>query len=72
MVCSVTNKDGGAHVDPELNKKYADLVKRGSLGWEYDVSGDQGTLQGAEKSCIRQMGHEMLKTLVPGYPTQKN
>lgn len=34
IVLAVANKDGGSHVDPFLDKKYVDLAKNNSLGWE--------------------------------------
>jgi hypothetical protein len=35
LVLAIANKDGGAHVDPELDKEYAELTKENSLGWIY-------------------------------------
>lgn len=35
IILTVANKDGGAHIDSKLNKEYADLIKKNSLGWIY-------------------------------------
>ena len=33
LILAVANQDGGAHVDPKLDEKYADLSRRNSLNW---------------------------------------
>lgn len=38
IVTNIANQDGGAHIDPKLNKEYADLTKKNSLGWTYATS----------------------------------
>ncbi len=72
IVLSVADQDGGSHVDPILDKKYANLSRQNSMGW---MSGDdQGhwvSVKGVELAAIRQIAHELLRTLVPTYPQQK-
>ena len=34
LVKSVANQDGGAHVDPSLDEKYANLSRNDSFGWK--------------------------------------
>lgn len=72
IVLYVANQDGGAHVDPELEKKYIELTRQNSLGWKVSNDGRNWTdLTGAELASIRQIGHELLWTLIPSYPTKK-
>ena len=68
LVLAVANKDGGAHVDPELDEKYAELSRRNSLAWRY--AGPRGDLpmEGPELAAIRQITHEVLKSLNPTMP----
>lgn len=67
LILSVANKDGGAHVDPKLDQAYADLSRGNALGWiSVSQSGSEPIL-GVELAAIRQIGHEILKTLDPSY-----
>jgi hypothetical protein len=64
LILAVCNKDGGAHIDPKLNKAYADLTRFGSLGWQYGLNGiDKGFVTDPELASIRQIAHEVLKSL---------
>lgn len=63
LILNVANTDGGAHVDPTLDAAYADLSRNNSLGWTF-VDGDiQGPFPASTMACIRQIAHEVLKTL---------
>ena len=68
IVLSLANKEGGAHVDKTLDVKYADLRKGNSLGW-YDVTPDgvQTPSEDQVPASMRQIAHEVLKTLVQAY-----
>jgi hypothetical protein len=68
LVLAVANEDGGGHVDPKLDEAYGNLSRHYSLGW-YSVKTDTRPepIAGAERAAIRQIAHEMLKTLKPGY-----
>lgn len=74
LVLSVADKDGGAHVDPQLNSVYADLSRKNSLGGLFSLNGgvDVEPMDGAERAAIRQIGHEVLKTFLPGYKKSSN
>lgn len=65
MVLTAADQDGGAHVDSSIRGDYAALRFENSLGWVNDegnhLHGDPGY------AAIRQIGHEVLKTLIPGY-----
>jgi hypothetical protein len=61
LVLAVTNKDGGAHVDPELDQKYVDFSRNNSLGWVLSKSGvEHAPLTGPVYPSIRQIAHELL------------
>ena len=69
LVLAVSNKDGGAHVDPKLNSAYADLTRFNSLGWEFIQSGvKKDFATKPELASIRQMSHEVLKSLKDEFP----
>jgi hypothetical protein len=69
LILTVANQDGGAHVDSALDATYADLSRNNSLGWVYSDSNKSAPepLSGPERAALRQICHEILKTLVPGY-----
>jgi len=71
LILAVANKDGGAHVDPVLNEKYADLSRRNSLAWRFSSVRGDAPLEGPEKATIRQIAHEVLKSLNPEMPAMK-
>lgn len=68
LVLSVAEQDGGAHVDPALNAAYAALSRENSLGW---VAGGPGReeipLASPHLATVRQIAHELLKAIKPGY-----
>lgn len=72
LILYVANKDGGAHVSPELNQAYADLSRFNSLGWKAVSNGIEKPFEGAELACIRQIAHEVLKSLKEEYPEYFN
>lgn len=69
LVLSLSNKDGGAHIDPKLNGAYAQLSRNNSLGWQFiDQEGNSTPMNGAELASIRQISHELLKSLRDEFP----
>lgn len=71
IVLTLANKEGGAHVDPELDSKYADLRKNNSLGWfDYISNGNQIPGEDQVPAAMRQIAHEIIKTLDPSYEVQ--
>ncbi len=71
LILAVANKDGGAHVDPVLNEKYANLSRRNSLAWRFSSPRGDIPLEGPEKAAVRQIAHEVLKSLNPTMPVMK-
>lgn len=64
LVLAVSNKDGGAHVDPVLDQAYADLTRFKSLGWVFVSNGvEKDFSTRPELASIRQITHEVLKSL---------
>jgi hypothetical protein len=65
-VLALSNKEGGAHVDRELDSAYAALSRNNSLGWLYT---DQTTPEGRAFDnnpalpSVRQIAHELIATL---------
>ncbi len=71
IVLFVADQDGGSHVDSSLSEKYAKLSRQNSLGWNIQRdTEDWMPLKGAELAAIRQITHEILKTLIQDYAPQ--
>jgi len=72
IVLALSNQDGGAHVDPEIDEKYKKLSRENSLGWMGSADGKiWNKLEGPELAAVRQIGHEILRTFLPKYPYKK-
>jgi len=71
LILAVANKDGGTHVDPVLDEKYANLSRFNSLAWRFSSPKGDVQLAGPEKAAIRQISHEILKSLNPKMPEIK-
>ena len=72
IVLAVANQDGGAHVAPKIEEKYKKLTQENTLGWKTSTDGKiWSDPQGSELAAIRQIGHEILRTLLPDYPYKK-
>jgi hypothetical protein len=67
LILSMADQDGGAHVDPSLNEKYGAVSRQNALGWVQSNGKVDRPLQGPEKASVRQISHEVLKTLLPEY-----
>lgn len=70
LVLNVANKDGGAHVDLKLPKKYAELTRENSLNFFHeDQSGLMLDVKGVELASIRQIAFELAKSLEVKFPS---
>lgn len=67
LVLTASNQDGGAHVDPTLDETYSRLSKQNSLLWSYVEGADLTPIPNAERAAMRQVSHEVLATLIPGF-----
>lgn len=65
LVLEAANKDGGAHVDPQLGETYARFSRENAMGL-HAGAGNQ-PIHGATQTAIRQIAHETLRTLDASY-----
>ncbi len=72
LILDVTNQDGGAHVDLMIEKAYAELSRQNSLGWGFSYRGKECLLGNPVPFAIRQIAHEVLKSLILGYTRKPN
>lgn len=63
LILNVADTDGGAHVDPALDKKYMDLSRNNSLGWVIEQGSITRPFPSPTMPCIRQIAHEVIETL---------
>jgi len=69
LVLAVSNKDGGAHVDHRLDKDYADMTRFNSLGLRFIQNGNKRYFAThPELASVRQISHEILKSLKDEFP----
>lgn len=66
VVLHMANQDGGAHVDETIGQTYAAISRSSSL-WKLTGPNGDAPFFGAELAAVRQIAHEVLCTLVPGY-----
>lgn len=72
IVWYVANQDGGAHVDPSLDQEYSNLSRQNSVGFEFwSSAGPRGAMENIERTAIRQIAHEVLRTFLLDYPIKK-
>jgi hypothetical protein len=73
LVLTMANRDGGAHVDPVLTTKYAMLSRQHSLGWQSRIEPQPyEPIPHPERVAVRQIAHEVLKSLDPSYTKDAN
>lgn len=69
LVLAVANKDGGVHIDHELDKDYADITRFDSLGFMFVQDGNKRYFAThPELASVRQISHEVLKSLKDEFP----
>ena len=66
IILNLSNKEGGAHIDPELDESYANLTKFNSLAWKVYTKDEKKDMGNPVPSAIRQIAHEVIKTLQDG------
>jgi len=68
IILYVSDQDGGAHVDPALDEIYASLLKDNTLGMHVNFGKGEELIPGSPVyAAVRQIAHEILKTLISGY-----
>lgn len=63
LVLALANKDGGAHVDPELDQSYADLTRNNSVGAIGSHGDEEYPIDDLVLHTVRQISFEIMKTL---------
>lgn len=61
LVRVLTNKEGGAHIDPKLDAQY-ESMKSGSLGMRATAGDIEGFINSATRTTMRQLGWEVLES----------
>lgn len=68
LILSVCNKDGGAHIDLNLSRAY-EAITREPFGWSQVSKGVEREFPTKpELVSVRQIGHEVLKSLRDEFP----
>ncbi len=63
-ILKVANKEGGAHVDPALDKEWAGLTRDNALGWQLVSDGGATEPMGSPVlPSVRQIAYEVDQTL---------
>lgn len=63
-VLTLSNKEGGAHVDPALTAMYDAIINKNLFGWAYGQDGISRPFEGnAVTATVRQITYEVLSTL---------
>lgn len=63
LVQYLANKDGGAHVDPEIELEYYEISRKNTIGWSLvNSSGESVPLNDQVLPSIRQISYETLET----------
>ena len=69
LIVAMANKEGGAHVDPELDEEYARLTRLHSQGWQVITEGiRQPPDNSIVAASIRQIAHEVLISIEQALP----
>jgi hypothetical protein len=82
IVLTMTNQDGGAHVDPAVEAPYYDLTRNNAIGYTVQTPNGPFALPDIERACVRQIVQEVLTSMVlnwtdipnnlPGTPAPKH
>jgi hypothetical protein len=63
LVLTMADQDGGAHVDPALERTYARLSRQNSIGWTINGPSESKPFDGVELASVRQVTWEVLHSL---------
>lgn len=63
LVLALANKDGGAHIDPELDEDYAELTRNNSVGWVFSDGVSTSPIQEVELHSVRQIAYELTSSI---------
>ena len=65
---ALSNKEGGAHIDPHLDPAWAALTRYDSMAVSWGVKERQGNFTGLELASMRQIAHKLLASLERSCP----
>ncbi len=69
IVLAVRDRDGGAHIDPELDESYVKMEKLKEFAFKFSVGGQEVKPRvGAGLASVRQIAFEVLTTLGKEFP----
>lgn len=68
LVLTLSNREGGAHVDPTLDAAYTALTRAYSMAMHYKVKEQEGPFGGIELASVRQIAQEVLLSLEKSCP----
>jgi hypothetical protein len=63
IVLALSDKLGGAHVDPLIPEQFSRLIKRNSMGLEMKIQGAVIPVSDVELASGRQISHEVIETI---------
>ena len=63
LVLALANKDGGSHVDPDLDASYADLTRNNSVGWVFSDGVNSTPIDEVELYSVRQIAYEVITSV---------
>jgi len=69
----LANKEGGAHIEHEIDVRYHNLRTKNSMGWFTDQGdGVQIEVEDHVPATMRQIAHELIKSLHPSYTLKQS
>ncbi len=68
LVLTLSNKEGGAHVDPRLDSDYVALTRHHSMGWRYSSLDRDEPIEPIELASVRQIAYEIIISLESSFP----
>jgi hypothetical protein len=68
LVLTLSNKEGGAHVDPALDSRFAALIKEHSMGWMFESADKDEPIEAIELASVRQIAQEVFMSLERAFP----
>ncbi len=71
LVLSAADKDGGAHIDPQIDEKYFNLASASTFGWIYINANKKCFFNNPILQSIRQIAYEIEKSIWDEFPSLK-
>ena len=69
LILAMANKEGGSHVDPQLDEAYASLARFHSQGWQVNTGDVRLTPNNSiVAASVRQIAHEVLESMKLSFP----